>query len=272
MTQADIAARTQHLHIRSFGAGPRPVLALHCTIAHSGAWRGLAAAMEDEVTIHAPDMLCHGRSPDWDGQGDFHDRMTEAVMEHLTERMDIVGHSFGATLALRIAAQRPEMVRSLTIIETVHFAFAGAEDPAILAAQQEAAEPFNQAVLAGEYETAARLFNGGWGDDAGPSWEEQPEQTRAAMIRGVRIVPHCSPAIIHDRPGLLKPGALDRVSMPVLLLRGGRTQPIIAATHDALARRLPDMRNRVVEGAGHMLPVTHPAETAAEMRALFAET
>ena len=38
---------------RSFGSGDRQVLAFHCTMAHSGAWRGVSAAMP-EVTITAP--------------------------------------------------------------------------------------------------------------------------------------------------------------------------------------------------------------------------
>ncbi len=33
--------------VGSLGHGPRGVLALHCTIAHSGAWRGLAEVMGD---------------------------------------------------------------------------------------------------------------------------------------------------------------------------------------------------------------------------------
>lgn len=52
----------QGIFARSFGEGPRPLLAVHCSLAHSGAWRGLAAAMEREVTLTGFDMLNHGRS------------------------------------------------------------------------------------------------------------------------------------------------------------------------------------------------------------------
>lgn len=268
------AAQTvpQPLYCRELGAGARRVLALHCTLAHSGAWRGLAEAMGAEVTIRATDMLCHGRSPDWDGQGDFLDRMAAAALAHLDGPMDVVGHSFGASVALRLALARPDLVRSLTLIESVHFAMIRDEHPDLMAAQARSSAPFQAAVEAGDYETAARLFNGGWGDNGGRGWADLPEPMRAAMVRGVRIVPACSPAIIEDRLGLTRPGALDPLRMPVLLLRGGQTEPIIAAVNAAFARRIPGAENRAVDGAGHMLPVTHPTATAKELRRFFARS
>ena len=121
----------QPVFSRSFGNGPRKVLAVHCTLAHSGAWRGVAAAMGSEVTFVTPDMLTHGRSPDWDKQGDFQTRNTQAIEPLLEEPMDVVGHSFGATVALRLALAHPDKVRSLTMIEPVFFAVAAIDDPAI---------------------------------------------------------------------------------------------------------------------------------------------
>ncbi|WP_232825544.1 alpha/beta fold hydrolase [Albibacillus kandeliae] len=259
----------QPLFSRSFGEGARQVLAFHCTIAHSGAWRGVASELEQEATFHCPDMLCHGRSPDWDGRGDFSDRMAEAVAGHLTDRMDVVGHSFGATVALRLAVEHPDKVRSLTLIEPVLFSVAVLDRPELVDLQTEKNRPFHEAILAGEYEAAARIFNRGWGDGDGPRWTDLPEHSRQAMTRGVRIVPACNTVVTQDRPGLMKPESLARVTMPVLLMRGSTTEEIIGVVNDGLAARLPQARNVVVEGAGHMLPVSHPVETARELKSLF---
>ena len=38
------------------------------------------------------------------------------------EPMDVVGHSFGGSIALRLALEMPELVKSLTLIEPVCFA------------------------------------------------------------------------------------------------------------------------------------------------------
>lgn len=260
----------QPLASRTFGTGQRKVLALHCTIAHAGAWRGLVGEMGDEISLIAPDMLSHGRSPDWDKQGDFQDRMVQAIEPLLDEPMDVVGHSFGATVALRLAVDFPEKVRSLTMIEPVYFAIAAQDAPEVLAAQTAKAKPFHDAATAGDYETAARIFNRSWTDDDSPRWPDLPEPTRVAMTRGVQIVPACSASIIDDCHGLLKPGVLDQISIPVLLLRGDQTDEIIGIVNDGLARRLPNADNKVIAGAGHMLPITNPAETAQALRAVFA--
>ncbi len=259
----------QPVFSRSFGHGPRRVLALHCTIAHSGAWRGLGSRMEDEATLIATDMLSHGRSPDWDGQGDFQDRMVEAVLPVLQEPMDVVGHSFGATVALRLAVEHPGLVRSLTMIEPVFFAVTRLDDPDLYRQHQEETAPVWAPLQAGDAALTARLFNRMWGDPS-RHWADLPEASRAAMIRGVHIVPGCDAAQLGDRPGLLKPGGLDAVRMPTLILYGSESHPIIGSVCTGLARRIPGADVQVVQGAGHMLPITHPGPTAEHLRKLFA--
>ena len=260
----------QQLYCRSFGTGPRQVLALHCTMAHSGAWRGLAEVMDGEVTIHATDMLNHGKSPDWDGKGDFQQCVLEGAAAHLSGRMDVIGHSFGATVALRMAVEFPELVRSVTLIEPVYFAFVKDSHPEKLAEEQAGSAAFYAALEEGDPLRAARLFNAGWGNEGGPSFDQLPEASQLSMARGVQIVPACAPAIIGDCHEILRPGVLDRVAMPALLIRGSATAPIIGLTNDAIAARLPDARNVVVEGAGHMVPLTHPTAVAGLLRELFA--
>lgn len=259
----------QPVFCRSFGTGPRKVLALHCTIAHSGAWRGLAELMAAQATFLTPDMLSHGRSPDWDRQGDFQDRSVAAVEHLLDMPMDVIGHSFGATIALRLAVAHPGRVRSLTLIEPVYFAIALRDDPAQVADHDAEAAPFAAALAAGDDALAARLFNRMW-SQGGPRWPDLPEATRAAMTRSIHVVPACRPALYDDRPGMLAPGVLKKVEMPVLLLRGSRTHPIIGAVNTGLARRLPDAQSQVIEGAGHMLLISHPEATARALLGLFA--
>ncbi len=261
----------QPLFHRSFGHGARKLLALHCTIAHSGAWRGVATALDNAVTMVAPDMLSHGRSPDWDRQGDFHDRITEAVLPLLSEPMDVIGHSFGATVALRLAIEHPGLVRSLTMVEPVLFAVALQDDPQAVERHIAAAAPVWEALDSGDAELAARLFNRMWGG-GGPRWPDLPDATRAAMTRGIHVVPACDAALFQDSAGLLNPDRLGKLSMPVQLLRGSASDPIIATINEGLARRIPGAESHVVDGAGHMLPISHPAETAAHLRTLFART
>ena len=90
----------------------------------------------------APDMLAmdlpgHGRSPDWDRAVDFHDQATAMARAVLPEGAHVVGHSFGATVALRLALEGAP-VRSLTLVEPVLFAAArAAGDPSYEAHRTE---------------------------------------------------------------------------------------------------------------------------------------
>ncbi len=259
----------QSIHLRSIGDGDREVLAIHCTIAHSGAWKRLASFLSEDATFHAFDMLSHGKSADWDGQGDFQDRNVEAALAVLDRPMDLVGHSFGATVALRVAVERPDLVRSLTLIEPVFFAVALQDAPDLVSDHNRIARPNQRAMQAGDWPLAARLFNRMWSTDDGPRWPQLPEATRAAMIRGIPVVPACDPALFEDRAGMLKPGVLDGLSMPVMLLRGGQSQPVIGSINEGLSRRIPGAVGHVVEGAGHMLPISHPQETAEHLKVFW---
>ena len=77
------------------------------------------------------------------------------------------------------------------------------------------------------------------------------------------------PAIYGDQAGLLQPGALAALKMPCLLLRGGASPSIVGLINAGLMRRLPGVQSVVVEGAGHMVPITHPEPVAKALRDLF---
>lgn len=218
------------------------------------------------MTITAFDLPGHGQMPAWDGCRDLHDESTDIGRSFLSGTVDLIGHSFGATVALRLAVEHPERVRTLTLIEPVLFAVAEKEDRRLFEETRQADAPYLEALNAGEREQAARLFNRRWGD--GTKWKDFPEKTRRYMAERIHMVPEQTPAIFRDVPGVLNPGQLDRVDMPCLLLRGADSPQIIEVIQTGLARRMPQARLHVVNGAGHMLPITHPRQTAAAIRSL----
>lgn len=252
-----------HAHVRTLGQGPRRVLGLHCTLAFGGAWAGIVDALDGEVTFVAPDMPSHGKSDDWDGVSHLSDTAVASSVAAMDDApMDVIGHSFGAMTALRIAVSYPERVRSLTVIEPVFFAIARQDAPETVAAYESHSLPFTKAMNSGDAEAGARVFNRMWSDQA-PAWDSLPERTRAAMTRGVHVVPGSRDVLYDDDRGLLQPGGLDAARMPTLVLRGEQAHPAIIATNDGLAARMRNARQAVVPGAGHMAPISHPRETAA---------
>ncbi|WP_299295145.1 alpha/beta hydrolase [uncultured Tateyamaria sp.] len=262
-----------HIHRRTFGSGARPVLAIHCSLAHSGAWRGLAQHMGDHLTLHAFDLPNHGKSGDWDGQGIMHDTATDMALSVLgdigPDPIDLIGHSFGATVALRLAIEHADRVRSVAMYEPVYFAPAIADDPTFLPRYKQDTATFDAAIAAGNTEAAARAFNATWAE--GPAWDDIPALTRQYMADRIHFVTHSAPFLVDDSAGLLGPRRFDAATMPALLIAGARSK-MAAPVNNAIARRLPNATNITLPDVGHMGPITHPDAVAAVWLDLLGRT
>lgn len=232
----------------SLGQAPRRALAIHCALAHSGAWAPLAAQMDQELAITAFDMPGHGHSADWGQRGDYQDVVTQIAATILDAPMDVIGHSFGATVALRLAVAYPDKVRTLTLIEPVLFAAAERGHPKEFAAHKRQAQPFEDALVAGDRTMAAKMFTEHWGD--GRAWRDLTQANREALTARIHLIGATDSAVYGDRAGLLQQGVLDAVKMPCLLVQGSESPAIVTLINTELVRRLPGSRNVVVEGGG----------------------
>lgn len=254
--------------------GTRPVLALHCSLSHSGAWSGLVACL-DGVTVSAPDLPGHGKAPDWDGRSDLHGLATRDALD-LAERLngagpiDVVGHSFGATVALRMALERPELIRSLTLIEPVLFAAARSAGWSGWGAFTAGGEVMRRFLRQGDRQAATRAFLADWG--TGQPYDSLPEGLRRYMTDRIHLIPAQDAVLIGDAAGLLGAFRMESTGVPVLLVEGADSPPVIPAIMGELARRLPQARRLIVPGAGHMVPITHPQPVAQAIMGLLAET
>ena len=241
--------------------GRLPAVALHCSLAHGGAWAGLAAALP-EVSLIAPDLPGHGRAADLAAGQDLHDeacRIGRAAMGDTPKVL--IGHSFGATVALRLALEAPQRVRLLVLIEPVLFCAArGMPEYDAFAAGYAAIHR----AMSTDSVSAAELFHAVWGHG---DFARLPPAQRQYMAARMGLVAGQDPVLVQDRERLLGPGHLEALDLPVLLLEGAQSPPIVTAIQSVLAARLPQARRAVVPGAAHMLPITHPREVAELIRA-----
>lgn len=255
---------------RVWGRGnSRKAIALHCSLAHAGAWSGLAQRL-DGVEVTAFDQPGHGKAADWDGMDDLQGLTTRLTID-FAERVgggapiDFFGHSFGGTVCLRVALERPDLVRSLVLVEPVLFAAARAAGAPAFAPFMAGHSAFEDEVRAGRHLAGARLFHATWGGATG--FDDLPEAQQAYILDRIHLIVAQGPSLAGDRGGLLRFMGLEGIGVPVLLVEGGDSPPVIDAIMAELARRLPRATRLAVPGAGHMVPITHPETVADAVRA-----
>jgi lipase len=244
------------LHVWGADGAPQ-VFLLHCTLAHGGAWKRLARRLSDRFHLVAPDMVGHGQGPPGDRTRDFHDQATEQAFETLPEGpVHLIGHSFGATVTLRMAIEAPQRIASLTLIEPV--LFAAAPDGPERRANAETLGRIGPMIAAGDARGAARVFLSVWG--SGEDFDRLPAAEAARMAGQMWMIPAQRAALHEDAAGLLP--RLGDVICPVLLLEGGASPPVIGQILDGLQAGLRNVSRARIDGAGHMAPITHPGDVA----------
>ena len=244
--------------LRTFGAGPVPVFALHCSLAHSGAWAGVAQYLDPVVTLKAMDLPGHGQSPMPARPEATADEAVDWALQTLETPCHLFGHSFGAYIALRVALEAPERVLSLSLYEPVFFAAAKDANPSAFAQNLDEMKAMNDLAQGGDWLAAARAFTEIWGD--GRPWEMLPDRMKTAMAAGMPMVLGANQALLEDTANVLP--RLGRLTMPVLIADGALSHRVIKPVQDGLAARIPGARRETLEGAGHMGVIANPDRVA----------
>jgi lipase len=252
------------------GHGPRRAFLLHCTFAHSGAWKGLMGELGDILTMEAMDLPAHGRSGGrdfsvtWQAQSMA---MALEIIEKGVVPVDLIGHSFGATVAIRIAVERPDLVKTLTLIEPVFFSAARDAGRPEYEAHMADHGGFYDLLKAGDYAGAAKGFADMWG---GPvAWEFIPKAQQQYMVDRITLIEDSSDTALGIGDDYIPLSRIAEIKAPALLIEGDTSEPIIAAVQASLNGALANSTRVIVKGAGHMVPITHAKKVAAEIRNLL---
>lgn len=225
---------------------------LHSSASSGAQWRSLAQRLGPDYRVAAPDLYGYGAAPQWPGRAPFTladeaERVHE-LLDRIGEPAHLVGHSYGGAVALRVARTRPGALASLTLIEPV--AFHLLSDRGEIGA---VADRVARALACGDYVGGMASFVDYW-SGAG-TWEAMPAGKRDPMVARLGKVALEFHAAFSE-PAL--PGEYRRITVPTLLLLGARSPAPTRRVCELLAGLLPHARLRVVEGAGHMSPLTHP--------------
>jgi lipase len=114
----DVPVAGGNLRVASWPGSGDPVLAIHGITASSRAWPFVAEALHNPVL--APDLRGRGRSNQLPGPAGIvrHAEDCAAVIEATANVPQVVvGHSMGGFVATVLAANRPDLVRALVLVD-----------------------------------------------------------------------------------------------------------------------------------------------------------
>jgi pimeloyl-ACP methyl ester carboxylesterase len=234
-------------------------------------WRRLAEQLAPTHRVVLPDLLGAGGNPAWTEANTFDVTQDVAAMRELLdslgEPVHLVGHSYGGFLALALARERLEGVRSVAVFDpTAYGVLHGARDAEGLADLERAcAQPVFLDDARGGGAEWFEAFVDYWN---GPgTWRGLTPAAQASFLALGRKVYLEARSLLAERT---PPAAYARVRTPTLLL-GGERSPVAARRVIALlAAALPHARAQLLTGAGHMGPITHAAEVNALVAAHLA--
>ena len=264
-TERDIATNGATIHVRSGGSGPVVVL-LHGYGETGDMWVPLATRLARDHTVIVPDLRGLGLSSK--PAGGF-DKKTQAgdvsgVMDALgAGRADVVAHDIGNMVAFQFAAQKPERLRRLVLIDAPvpgvgpwdevlknpllwHFRFGGPDMERLVAGRE-------------------RIYLDRFWNEFSASPERFSEAARqhyaslyalpGAMHSGFAQFAAFDQDAIDNRAWL----ASSRLKMPVLALGGEKSfGPMMATVMRAGA---DDVTEGVVPGSGHWIMEENPQAT-----------
>ncbi|WIY24144.1 alpha/beta fold hydrolase [Parasedimentitalea psychrophila] len=237
------------------GDGP-PLLLIHGVGLRGEAWCGQIDTLSTNYKITAVDMPGHGASVLPAGDMTL-TRYADRIAATLSEPSVVIGHSMGAMIALDIAIRFPGLVRGVVALNAIYQRGTAARKAvrARAAGLDGLSHPDPSAALERWFGTAtspAREACRGWLSDVDPRGYAAAYQVFAN----------------EDGPA---PDDLATLPCPALFMTGSKEPNSTPAMSHAMAALAPRGRTSIIEGAAHMMPMTHADQVNAGLMAFAQE-
>jgi pimeloyl-ACP methyl ester carboxylesterase len=238
------------------GAGP-PVVLLHSSVSGNRQWRALADDLSDRYRVLAVNLFGYGDTTAWPAntsQSLYAQASLVLCLPGLDQQeMHVVGHSFGAAVALKLALMLGRRVAKLALIEP---------NPFNLLKQQGRSEAYLEIRALrdhvkcfgslGDWEPVGERFAEYWlGDGA---WAAMPEKRRAAFIAALQPNYYEWDAVMSEEAGLED---WKSIAAETLVISDPHTRRPIREIVELLAHACPHWQFQPMSG-GHMAPLTRP--------------
>ena len=239
--------------------GEVPLVLVHGSWGSHHQWDSVAAGLAESFRVLSYDRRGHSESELPSGQGSVRDDVDDLAA--LIKRFGlapayVAGNSFGATITLRLAVDRPDLVRGIIAHEPPLLSLL-ARDPAAAAILGELGKKMGsvvQQISSGNHSRAAEEFMGM--ALAPGEWTQLPIEFQKTAIEN-------APTFLDEAKD---PEALEfdlewvkGFASPALLTMGEQSPSHYGRVLEKLAEVLPHAERLTFANAGHLPHVTHPA-------------
>jgi len=260
----DLVVEGMRLHFVDWGTSASPpILFLHGGALTARTWDLVCLSMRTEFRCLALDQRGHGDS-EWSPEMDYSLEAHVRDVIGLIEALDVapvvlVGHSLGAFVGIALAAQCPELLRALVLVD----AGPGVPRRAVETVSKFILGPAESDSIEG-FVTRARRFNP----------RREPRLLRRSLMHNLRALPdgrwtwkydrrHLSPETFEDmrvRFNKLE-DELSSITCPTLVVRGEESE-FTDEEATRVARQIPDAMLIGIDAAGHTIQGDNPRDLA----------
>lgn len=257
----DVAVNGLRLHYAASGQGD-PIVFVHGSFDDHRSWDHVVAQLDPGWHAIRYDRRGHGASECPPGQGRISEDVSDlaAVIERLeVVPAHLVGHSYGATIAVLLAVRYPGHCRSLTIHEPPLFGLLTTSNPGLLDDVQRRMRRAVEMIAGDEVEAGTRMFVDTIGFGEG-TWDHiLTEDLRQTFVA------HAHTWLDQAKdPDRLSVGIdqLATIKVPTLITHGDQSLPWYGPLVRILAETIPASRSLTIAGCAHAPHLTHPREFA----------
>ncbi len=248
------------------GSGPALVL-IHSHYMDMGLWDDWLPLLTPHFTVLRYDLAGHGLTGP-DATGVYTVARDVALLDGLLQQLQItdvalVGSSLGGNIAFTFAAQQAERVRALVLVNSGGLKRANSRSRGEIPAWADQLMPLVPPVALNRFLRWMAADNAPLADALTPRFVDgwRREGNRVAELSRLRQFETGEPDAL-----------LAAITAPTLILWGEHNPQLPVALAEQFERKLTAARavqRKTYPGAGHLLPVERPAETAADTLAFL---
>jgi pimeloyl-ACP methyl ester carboxylesterase len=244
------------------GTGEIPLVMVHGALETHQNWDWVVPHLPDSFRVLTYDRRGYGDSERPSGKWGFREHVAD--LADLIENLGlapawVVGQSGGGNITLRLAGERPDLLRGIVAHEPALLSLLQ-DDPTLapmLERFSQLAAAFKERIAAGDQAGAAELFvEEGLGEGL---WAKFPPWFRQMCIKNAANTLDD----LNDPEGLVFDLEWIRgFTRPALLTLGDQTAPLFPPVITRLAEAMPSAEVQEFTGAGHPIMVEQPEDFA----------